>query len=56
MIIDHIVEEVRKVRESQVEKMNFDIKKIIAEARKKQKNSIHHIVSFTRDVAHSQQK
>ena len=54
MIIDHIVEEVRKVRESQVEKMNFDIKKIIAEARKKQKNSIHRIVSFPRDVANSQ--
>jgi hypothetical protein len=30
MIIDHIVEEVRKVREAQAAKMNFDIKKIIA--------------------------
>jgi hypothetical protein len=56
MIIDHIVEEVRKVREAQAATLNFDIKKIIAKARKKQKNSIHRIVSFTREVAHSPQK
>jgi hypothetical protein len=48
MITDHIVEEVRKVREAQAAKMNFDIKKIIAEAQKKQKQSIHRIVSFAK--------
>ena len=48
MITDDIVEEVRKVREAQAAQMNFDIKKIIAEAQKKQKQSIHRIVSFAK--------
>lgn len=48
MITDHIVEEVRKVREAQAAQMNFDIKRIIAEAQKKQKQSIHQIVSFAK--------
>jgi hypothetical protein len=46
MITDPIVEEVRKVRETQAALMNFDIKKIIAEAQKKQKHSNHKIISF----------
>ena len=48
MITDYIVEEVRKVREAQAAQMNFDIKKIIAEAQKKQQQSIHQIVSFVK--------
>ena len=48
MRTDHIAEEVRKVREAQAALMNFDIKKIIAEAQKKQKHSIHKIVSFAK--------
>jgi hypothetical protein len=46
--IDHIVEEVRKVREAQAARMNYDIKKIIAEAQKKQKQSNHQIVSYAK--------
>jgi hypothetical protein len=46
MNTDHIVDEVRKIRETQAAKLNFDIKAIIAEAQKKQKLSKHHIVSF----------
>jgi hypothetical protein len=48
LITDHIVEEVRKVREAQAAQMNYDIKNIIAEAQKKQKQSIHQIVSFVK--------
>ena len=48
MMRDHIVEEVRTVRETQAAQMHFDIKKIIAEAQKKQKESIHQIVSFVK--------
>ena len=48
MKTEHIIEEVRKVREAQAALLNFDIKKIIAEAQKKQKNSIHKIVSFAK--------
>ena len=48
MITDDIVEEVRTVREAQAAQMNFDIKSIIAEAQKKQKQSIHRIVSFVK--------
>ena len=43
---DHIVDEVRKIRETQAAKLNFDIKAIIAEAKKKQKSSKHRLVSF----------
>jgi len=46
MNADHNVEEVRKARESIEAKFNFDIKLIIAEAQKKQKQSKHKVVSF----------
>ncbi len=46
MNTDHIVEEVRKIREAQAAKLNFDIKAIIAEAQKKQKLTSHKLVSF----------
>ena len=43
---DHIVKEVRKIRENQAAKFNFDIKAIIAAAQKKQKKSAHTIISL----------
>jgi hypothetical protein len=46
MNADHIVEEVRKIRENQAEKLNFDIKAIISAAQKKQKKSANTLVSM----------
>jgi len=46
MNTDPIVEEVRKVREAQASKFNFDIKAIIAAAQRKQKRTKHNLVSF----------
>jgi len=43
---DEIVEEVRKRRQEQAAKWNFDLKAILADARKRQKDSGHRIVSF----------
>lgn len=43
---DHIVEEVRRVRKEQAARFDFDIIEILADARRKQKNSRHKIVSF----------
>ena len=46
MIKDEIVEQVRQVREQQAAKFNFDLKAILADARKRQKDSGHRVVSF----------
>lgn len=43
---DPIVEEVRKVRREHASKLNFDIKAIVEDARKRQRTSKHRIVSF----------
>mgnify|MGYP001387279031 CR=1 FL=1 len=43
---DPIVEEVRKVRKERAAKFNFDIKAIAEDARKRQNNSNHKVVSF----------
>jgi hypothetical protein len=43
---DHIVEEVRRVREEQAAKCAFDIKAILAAAKKRQRRSGHKIVSL----------
>ena len=43
---DENVEQVRKAREQQAAKLNFDLKAIFADARKRQKDSGHRIVSF----------
>ncbi len=43
---DYIVEEVRRVREEQAAKYNFNVKRIFAAARKRQKKSGLKIVSF----------
>ncbi len=46
MMKDEIVGEVRQAREQQAAKFNYDLKAIVADARKRQKDSGHHVVSF----------
>jgi hypothetical protein len=46
MNTDYIVEEIRKIRDEQAAKNNYDIKLILADAQKRQKQSNHPIVSF----------
>ena len=43
---DEIVEQVRKAREENAAKFNYDLKAIVADARKRQKDSGHPVVSF----------
>jgi hypothetical protein len=43
---DYIVDEIRRIREEQAAKHNFDIKEILAAAKKRQRKSGHKIVSF----------
>jgi hypothetical protein len=43
---DEIVEEVRGAREAQAARQGFDLKAILADARKRQKDSGHRVVSF----------
>ena len=43
---DEVVEQVRQVREQQAAKLNFDLKAILADARKRQKDSGHRVVSL----------
>lgn len=45
---DEIVEEVRKARQQQAAKWNFDLKAILADARERQKLSGHRVVSLAR--------
>jgi hypothetical protein len=49
MYKDPIVDEVRKIREEQAEKYNFDLQKIFDQAIKRQKASKHPTVSFMSD-------
>ena len=46
MMKDEIVEQVRKVREQNSAKFNYDLKAMFADARKRQKDSGHPVVSF----------
>lgn len=43
---DPIVQEVRKIREANADKFNYNIKNIIEDARRRQKVSKHRVVSF----------
>jgi len=43
---DEIVDQVRQVREQHAAKFNYDLKGIVADARKRQKSSGHPVVSF----------
>ena len=45
MMKDEVVEQVRQVREQQAARLNFDLKAILADARRRQKDSGHRIVS-----------
>ena len=46
MTKDYIVEEVRRVREQQAARHDFDIRAILADARKRQRRSSRRVVSF----------
>jgi hypothetical protein len=46
MIKDYIVDEVRRFREEQAAKFDFNIKAILAAAKKRQRKSGHKVVSF----------
>ena len=46
MVKDEIVAQVRQAREQQAAKFNYDVKAIVADARKRQKHSGHRVVSF----------
>lgn len=46
MLKDELVEEVRKAREAQAARWNFDLKAILADARKRQAESNREVVSF----------
>ena len=46
MMKDEIVAQVRQLRDEQVVKFNYDLKAIVADARKRQKQSGHQVVSF----------
>jgi hypothetical protein len=46
MMRDEIVEQVRRAREELASKMNYDLKAILADARKRQKDSGRKVVSF----------
>lgn len=46
MLKDELVEEVRKARQEQAAKWNFDLKAILADARQRQAQSGHKVVSF----------
>ncbi len=43
---DEVVNQVRQARERQAAKFNYDLKAIVADARKRQKNFGHQVVSF----------
>ena len=46
MMKDEIVEQARKAREERAAKLNFDIWAILADARRRQKDSGHRLMSF----------
>lgn len=46
MLKDELVEEVRKARQAQAAKWNFDLKAILADARRRQEQSGRPVVSF----------
>ncbi len=43
---DEVVAEVRQTRKQQAAKFHYDLKAIVADARKRQKDSGHQVVSF----------
>lgn len=51
MADDYIVDEVRRLREEQAAKHNFDVKAILAAARKRQRRSGRKVVSLVQKRA-----
>ncbi len=51
MLKDPIVDEIRRIREEQAAKHGFDVKAILAAARKRQQRSKRKIVSFVQNGA-----
>jgi hypothetical protein len=47
---DYIVDEVRRIREEQAAKLDFDIKAILAAAKKRQRKSRHKVVSLVPEI------
>jgi hypothetical protein len=45
---DPIVDKIRRVREDEAAKYGFDVKSILAAAKKRQRRSKHKVVSFVR--------
>jgi hypothetical protein len=43
---DEIVEEIRRIRQEQAAQFNYDVRAIIEDARKRQQESDHEVVSF----------
>jgi uncharacterized protein (UPF0335 family) len=48
---DPIVEEIRRVRENEAAKHGFDVKAILAAAKKRQRRTKHKVVSLVRNDA-----
>ncbi len=46
MAKDHIVDQVRRIREAQAARHGFDVKAILEAAKKQQRRSGHKVVSF----------
>ena len=54
---DEVVEEVRKARQEQAARWNFELKALLADARKRQAQSGHKVVSFVpKDKRKSEQQ
>jgi hypothetical protein len=51
MFRDQIVDEVRQIRDALASKFDYDIDKIVADARKRQGSGGHKVVSFAPDTA-----
>ena len=48
MMKDPIVDEIRRVRQNEASKHGYDVKAIVAAAKKRQRRSTHKVVSFVR--------
>ncbi len=48
MVQDEVIEEVRRARQEQAAKWNFDLKAVLADARQRQGQTSRKVVSFAR--------
>lgn len=56
MYRDPIVEEVRKYREANAAKFGFDVRKIVEDAVRRQANSGHRVVDFSKETASARRR